>query len=516
MARYTIAIGIPTAGSHRHEIATFREEAMVYCANHPQLELLRIPIRQVPAPVARNRLVKVCQERHVDVLFMVDDDMAPPPEFFRAAIKFLLNHKGPVAIGVPYCSGPPREDVMVFEWASGQSGTAETPWCVTNIVREDAARRTGIEAVPNLGTGCIAYKLSCFEALDRPYFNYSYNEDMTEVTETEDCFLHRRLNFAGIPLFVSWNHWAVHHKQKAVGRPVPVGTPEVLERFLKEHQAAKRHAEREEVAKGTPPFNGKPHTLTGKPGTATDLPEADYATACTSVLPEGDRPPVTDRLRPMAPVDAARWAQGVEGWMHPEELLWLAQRAAELQPGDAWVEVGSWKGRSASAVCLSLGPRTNLYCVDTWDGRGEVQAAGVDSSTSKADFDAVMERIVWKEPGRGCDVFSVPLESVKAAKGFTDGVDVVFIDAAHDYDAVKADLEAWLPKLKPGGLLAGHDRNEDGVHRAVVDVLRPRGLGTKNGPGTLWWCRVAVPDAVPKESPAEPPVEAKATQESIP
>jgi predicted O-methyltransferase YrrM len=65
------------------------------------------------------------------------------------------------------------------------------------------------------------------------------------------------------------------------------------------------------------------------------------------------------------------------------------------------------------------------------------------------------------------------MTSLEAAKYFNDGeVDFVFIDGAHDYDNVKADIAAWLPKLKPDGILAGHDycANYPGVIKAVKEA----------------------------------------------
>ncbi len=50
-------------------------------------------------------------------------------------------------------------------------------------------------------------------------------------------------------------------------------------------------------------------------------------------------------------------------------------------------------------------------------------------------------------------------------------VDVVFIDAAHDFESVFKDICAWGPKVKKGGLLCGHDHTEESVRRAVAVAL---------------------------------------------
>lgn len=48
--------------------------------------------------------------------------------------------------------------------------------------------------------------------------------------------------------------------------------------------------------------------------------------------------------------------------------------------------------------------------------------------------------------------------SVLAAKRFARGsCDFVYIDANHGYQHVVADLNAWYPKVRAGGLVSGHD-----------------------------------------------------------
>lgn len=60
----------------------------------------------------------------------------------------------------------------------------------------------------------------------------------------------------------------------------------------------------------------------------------------------------------------------------------------------------------------------------------------------------------------------IRLPSLAGAKLFADGsLDWVFLDGDHDYPAVLDDIKAWLPKVKTGGVLAGHDFVPDGWHR---------------------------------------------------
>lgn len=69
------------------------------------------------------------------------------------------------------------------------------------------------------------------------------------------------------------------------------------------------------------------------------------------------------------------------------------------------------------------------------------------------------------------------MDSISASKRFkNNSLDFVFIDAAHDYESVKADILAWLPKVKNNGILAGHDYYPEhpeycGVYQAVHEIF---------------------------------------------
>jgi hypothetical protein len=150
----------------------------------------------------------------------------------------------------------------------------------------------------------------------------------------------------------------------------------------------------------------------------------------------------------------------VEGWCDFRDFYTAI--AGKLQDGDTFVEVGAWKGQSIIHLAQRLQDQeksVKLYAVDTFAG---------DADTGKAN---VYPEFHINIQSAGCAVSAVALPSVVASEGFADAfLAGVFIDAAHDYDSVSADLKAWLPKVKEGGIFAGHDIDCPDVQRALDDA----------------------------------------------
>jgi hypothetical protein len=77
--------------------------------------------------------------------------------------------------------------------------------------------------------------------------------------------------------------------------------------------------------------------------------------------------------------------------------------------------------------------------------------------------------------GFGDKIVLIISDSISASRLFSDAsLDWVHLDARHDYASVKADIEAWLSKVKPGGWLSGDDYDAQKwpeVVKAVDDVL---------------------------------------------
>lgn len=174
------------------------------------------------------------------------------------------------------------------------------------------------------------------------------------------------------------------------------------------------------------------------------------------------------------------------------------------------VEVGTCKGLFAANL-LSLWPG-QLYCVDAW-----APIPGYDEQYDhEANLKEAHERL--REYEDRCTICR--MTSLQASEGFENAtLDFVYLDANHGYQAVRDDLNAWYPKVRKGGILAGddygivpeqwiemgHGKVRFGVKRAVdewakthrknisIDILADwnnliPGQGNLQARG--WWCIV--------------------------
>lgn len=150
----------------------------------------------------------------------------------------------------------------------------------------------------------------------------------------------------------------------------------------------------------------------------------------------------------------------------PDGLIaWLPKSVGEA------VEVGAYAGEFSECL-LRSGKCSKVWAVDPWvnDYDPRDGAGGSDMMAVEAALDRRLSR--WLKSG-ACQ--KIRKASVEASKQFGDGtLGFVYIDACHTYDAVRKDLEVWLPKLREDGVMAGHDwvpATWPGVVQAVREVL---------------------------------------------
>ena len=158
-----------------------------------------------------------------------------------------------------------------------------------------------------------------------------------------------------------------------------------------------------------------------------------------------------------------------ETWFNYPELY--KKMVEKFPSGSKFVEIGSWKGMSSAYMAVEIansGKNIDFYCVDTWEGSVEHEQYGIDTSTL---YDTFLDNMSPLQKYYK----AIRAKSLQAVKQFEDkSLDFIFIDASHEYQDVKEDIIAWIPKLKEGGVISGHDYlNPDfpGVEQAVKEVL---------------------------------------------
>lgn len=179
----------------------------------------------------------------------------------------------------------------------------------------------------------------------------------------------------------------------------------------------------------------------------------------------------------------------VPGWFSDADAETYLRIARQIPNGGIFVEVGSWMGRSMSAMAEFLrreDKSIDLHAVDTFKGTlSEGDAHSKIVADHGGSIRSAFEKNMLKS---GIEVTVHEMDSCRAADLFPNSaIDAAFIDGDHAYEGVAADVSAWLPKVMSGGIIAGHDYDYPDVRKAVHEFIPENKIETI---GRCWLYRV--------------------------
>ncbi|MDE2020722.1 MAG: class I SAM-dependent methyltransferase [Patescibacteria group bacterium] len=170
------------------------------------------------------------------------------------------------------------------------------------------------------------------------------------------------------------------------------------------------------------------------------------------------------------------------------ELRYLEKLVTEIPASSEIVEVGTFLGRAAYVLAATR-PDCNLTVIDPFDCnvgewlRGPTIRGEVSRYSGQSQFDTFKQFMNGHENVRVC-VGKSPLP-----RWMLSSPNLVFIDAAHNYDAIAADIAYWSTIATSPTALCGHDYCDEfsDVKQAVNEFANRNNLGVHVEPGTTIW-----------------------------
>jgi predicted O-methyltransferase YrrM len=179
----------------------------------------------------------------------------------------------------------------------------------------------------------------------------------------------------------------------------------------------------------------------------------------------------------------------------PRRWDFLASMMLE-QGYKSFVEVGCKEGRTSGHILKNV-PESRVIAIDPWM-KQEKSADPTKETYEEWDFEKIekefcanvgIEFVVPESKVISNDRVTFLRQTSRQASANLHGneYDLIFIDALHDYENVMFDISAWWPRVRKGGVLAGHDFNHKwpGVERAVADHFNLINVGV--GFDSVWF-----------------------------
>ena len=150
------------------------------------------------------------------------------------------------------------------------------------------------------------------------------------------------------------------------------------------------------------------------------------------------------------PVAGLRW----------DVLLYILSSfsAADRSRGLRVAEIGVEKGMTVTYLMKHDQAIREYYAVDPWHVPGKSKESNkvLESYYDNLESWSRNEPVLQRHGRRAVHILRQSSEEA-AGQIDTDYLDVVFIDADHAFESVRRDIQVWKRRLRPGGILAGHD-----------------------------------------------------------
>lgn len=140
------------------------------------------------------------------------------------------------------------------------------------------------------------------------------------------------------------------------------------------------------------------------------------------------------------------------------------------------VEVGSWLGSSTRHIASLLPPGGKVYAVDHWQGSEEHFHMDVRSWIPTL-YQQFLSNVI--HAGLTDKIVPVRMSSLDAADKFRRldlEIDLIYIDASHDYESVYNDISAWYPYVQEKGIMTGDDWQHPPIQQAVSQFAQENNL----------------------------------------
>lgn len=156
--------------------------------------------------------------------------------------------------------------------------------------------------------------------------------------------------------------------------------------------------------------------------------------------------------------EAYKQIKRIDGWLGPEDAEVLYRHAQRVK--GTIVEIGPYAGRSTKLMALAS-PESQIITIDSYDKNnfpGWINPDDVVTQFMRETRDLNVTLMIAKSDEVGCN--------------WKDEIDLLHIDGDHSYEAVKKDIDCFVPHVKSGGYVLLHDWVVFGNPERIIERKR--------------------------------------------